>query len=161
MFYEEIFKLLNKKRINYVVVGGVAFVLHGIVRLTADLDLMISLDRKNVTKYLEVMKEFGYKPKLPVKAEELMDRDKREIWLKERNMKVFSYYSPKQPLSLIDVFIYEPILFDELKANAVKIKSGNISIPVASADDLIKLKKISGRRQDMEDIKALKKILEK
>ncbi|MEN8263260.1 MAG: hypothetical protein ABFR82_07340 [Nitrospirota bacterium] len=161
MFYEEIFKLLNKKRINYVVVGGVAFVLHGIVRLTADLDLMISLDRKNVAKFVGVMKEFGYKPKLPVKPEELMDRDKREVWLKERNMKVFSYYSPKQPLSLIDVFIYEPILFDELKANAVKIKSGNISIPVASADDLIKLKKISGRRQDMEDIKALKKILGK
>lgn len=161
MFYEEIFKLLNKKRINYVVVGGVAFVLHGIVRLTADLDLMISLDRKNVGKYVEVMKKLGYKPKLPVKAEELMNDDKRAIWLKEKNMKVFSYYSPKQPLSLIDVFIYEPIAFDELKAHAIKIKAGNISIPVASADDLIKLKKISGRRQDMEDIKALKKILGK
>ena len=38
------------------------------------------------------------------------------------------------------------------------MRVGNISIPVVSIDDLIKLKKISGRQQDMEDIRALKKV---
>ncbi len=38
------------------------------------------------------------------------------------------------------------------------VRVGSISIPVVSIDDLIKLKKISGRQQDMEDIRALKKV---
>jgi hypothetical protein len=158
MFFEEIFGRFNKKRIDYVVVGGVALVMHGVVRLTADLDLMIYLNEKNISKFVDVVKELGYKPKLPVKAEELISPDKRETWFKERNMKVFSFYNPHQPTSLIDIFIYEPVAYNKIKSNSVKIKIGNISVPVVSINDLIKLKKISGRQQDIEDIKAIKKV---
>ncbi|NUO09217.1 MAG: hypothetical protein HUU08_11145 [Candidatus Brocadia sp.] len=45
MFYESIFDKLNKSHIDYIVVGGVALVLHGVVRLTADLDLIIVVRR--------------------------------------------------------------------------------------------------------------------
>ena len=38
------------------------------------------------------------------------------------------------------------------------MKIGNLFIPVTSIDDLIKLKKISARKQDIEDIKVLKEI---
>ena len=158
MFYEEFFKSLNKKHIDYVVVGGVAFVLHGVVRLTADLDLMVSLDRDNIAKFVDVMDEFGYKPRIPVKAAELLDSQKRDYWLKEKNMKVFSFYHPHQAISLIDIFIYEPVDYKEMKDHSVKMKIGNLFIPVASIDDLIKMKEISARKQDKEDIKALKKI---
>ncbi|GBE04941.1 hypothetical protein BMS3Abin10_00560 [bacterium BMS3Abin10] len=58
----------------------------------------------------------------------------------------------------MDVFIYEPVAYKKIKANSIKVRVGNISIPVVSIDDLIKLKKISGRQQDMEDIRALKKV---
>ncbi len=71
-------------------------------------------------------------------------------------MKVFSFFSARHPVNLIDIFIYEPINFQETRSNAVKMKIGKTSIPVASVDDLIRLKKISGRKQDLEDIKALK-----
>jgi len=158
MFYEKIFESLNKKHIDYVVVGGVAFVLHGVVRFTADLDLMISLDRNNIAKFVDVVNGFGYKPRIPVKAEELLDPKKRDHWLKEKNMKVFSFYHPHQAISLIDIFIYEPVNYKELKDRSVKMKIGNLFIPVTSIDDLIKLKKISARKQDIEDIKALKEI---
>lgn len=158
MFYEEIFRHLNKRHIDYIVVGGVAFVLHGAVRLTADLDLMVSLDRDNIAKFVDVMNEFGYKPKIPVKAEELLNPEKRDYWLKEKNMKVFSFYHPHQAISLIDIFIYEPVDYEAMKIHSVKMKIGNLFIPVASIDDLIKLKKISGRKQDFEDIKTLKDI---
>ncbi|BCB95083.1 hypothetical protein JZK55_00050 [Dissulfurispira thermophila] len=158
MFYEEIFKSLNKRHIDYVVVGGVALVLHGIVRLTADLDLMLSLEEKNIARFVDVMNEFGYKPRIPVKAEELLDPKKRDYWLKEKNMKVFSFYHPHEAISLIDIFIYEPVDYNELKKHSVKMKIGNFFVPVTSIDDLIRLKKISGRKQDIEDIKVLKEI---
>lgn len=38
------------------------------------------------------------------------------------------------------------------------MKIGNLSMPVLSTEDLIKLKKISGRPQDLEDISALRKL---
>jgi hypothetical protein len=158
MFYEEVFKGLNRKHIDYVVVGGVAFVLHGLIRLTADLDLMINLDEKNISKFVDIMNSLGYKPKIPVRADELIDPTKRRYWLKEKNMKVFSFYHPRQTISLIDVFIYEPIPYEKVKANSVKFKIGNFSFPVASVDDLIKLKRLSGRPQDLADIEALKRI---
>lgn len=158
MFYEDIFRNLNKKRIDYLVVGGVAFVLHGVVRLTADLDLMISLQERNVASFVDLMNKLGYKPRIQVKAEELIRAENRKQWSEEKNMKVFSFYHPRQPLGLIDIFIYEPVDYRKAKVSAVMMKVGNLSIPVASVNDLIAMKKISGRKQDLEDIKALKRI---
>lgn len=80
MFYEEIFRELNRRKIDYVVVGGVAVVMHGVVRLTADLDLMVHLEEKNLTKFVEVMNELGYKPKVPVKAESFIDPENRRMF---------------------------------------------------------------------------------
>lgn len=161
MFYEEIFRQLNKRQIDYVVVGGVALVLHGVVRLTADLDLMLHLDEKNLTRFVDLMNERGYKPRLPIKAKDFIDPEKRKSWFKEKNMEVFSFYHPDQAISLVDVFIHEPLSYKEVKFHSVKMKIGNLLIPVVSIDDLVKLKEISGRPQDMEDIKALRRLKRK
>jgi hypothetical protein len=59
MLFEEIFRELNRRKIDYIVVGGVAVVMHGVVRLTADLDLMVHLEEKNLTKFVKVMNELG------------------------------------------------------------------------------------------------------
>jgi hypothetical protein len=77
MYYEEVFRELNRKRVRYLVAGGIALVLHGVVRLTADLDLILDMSQTNLTKFLAVMKKLGYKPKLPVKAEYFLAADKR------------------------------------------------------------------------------------
>ncbi len=158
MFYEEIFKKLNQHRVDYVVVGGVAVVLHGVVRLTADLDLMVELKENNLKKFLSVMKELGYTPRVPVKAESFLDPALRTSWIKEKNMEVFSFYNPRLPLNLIDIFIHEPISYEEIKNTSVTIKAGNVNIPLVSIENLIELKKISGRPQDRADIKALKRL---
>lgn len=159
MFYEEIFRELNKRRVDYVVVGGVAVVLHGVVRLTADLDLMLHLDEKNLARFVELMNDLGYRPKVPVKAESLIDPENRRLWFEEKNMRVFSFYHPKKGIMLIDIFINEPVSYDKIKKDAVKMKMGNLLIPTVSVEDLIKLKEISGRPQDMADIEALRRLV--
>lgn len=40
IFYEEVFRTPNKKRAGYVAAGGIALVLHGFARFSADLDLI-------------------------------------------------------------------------------------------------------------------------
>src|SRR3972149_4970977 len=157
MFYEEVFESLNEARVDYVVAGGVALVLHGVVRLTADLDLAVSLSPDNLEKFVSVMEKLGYKPKAPVRAKDLADPDKREDWIRKKNMRVFSFHHLARPV-LIDIFIEENIKFSELRKHSITIKAGEISIPVVSADDLIKMKRASGRPQDLADIEALKEL---
>lgn len=159
MIYEEIFRALNAKKVNYVVVGGVALVLHGVVRLTADLDLIVRLETKNLTKFISVIKGLGYRPKVPVKAEEFIDNEKRETWRKEKGMQVLSFYHPKKPAPLLDVFVNEPIDYETLEDEKEVIQAGSIKIPVVSKRHLIELKKISGRPQDIADINALKEVM--
>jgi predicted nucleotidyltransferase len=158
MFYEEIFRELNKKKVDYVVVGGVAVVMHGVVRLTADLDLMVHLEERNLAKFVEVMNELGYRPKVPVKAESFIDPENRRLWIEEKNMRVFSFYHPKKGIMLIDIFIDEPVSYNKIKEDSVRMKMGNLLIPTVSVEDLIRLKEISGRPQDIADIEALKRL---
>jgi len=158
MFYEELFEKLNKSGVDYVVVGGVALVLHGVVRLTADLDLMVHLEEGNLSKFVDIMNELGYRPKVPVKSEEFINAKTRATWINEKNMKVFSFFHPERPIHLIDVFVEEPVDYNVIRSEAVTIMSGSVSMPVVSVKNLIKLKEISGRPQDIADIAALREI---
>jgi hypothetical protein len=155
MYYEEIFRSLNKGRVKYVVVGGVAVVLHGIVRLTVDLDLMIDLEKKNTERFLDAVKSLGYIPKAPVGSLEFVDASKRGLRKKGKNMIVFSFYNPKKPFEELDVFIDNPLDFNAAYKNRKVYKVAGLIIPVVSLEDLKKLKKLSGRKQDEADILAL------
>ena len=55
MLYEQLFKGLHTHRIRYLVVGAVAVNLHGIPRMTADLDVMVDLEKENVHRFIEMI----------------------------------------------------------------------------------------------------------
>jgi hypothetical protein len=158
MFYEEVFRKLGEKKIRYAVAGGVALVLHGAVRFTADLDLIIELSEDNLTKFISAMNELGYKPKLPVKAEDFAHPSTRERWIAEKGMKVFTFYHPKRQLNQVDVFVKEPLRFDDIEKELSWIKARDVVIPVVSLTHLKMLKKIAGRPQDLADIEALEEL---
>ena len=48
--FKEIFKALNKGGVKYIVVGGVAVNLHGYLRATGDLDILVLLETSNLEK---------------------------------------------------------------------------------------------------------------
>ena len=155
VFFESLFRRLQERKVDYLVVGGVAVVLHGAVRMTADLDLMVALNEKNLLDFVAVMKEAGFRPRVPVPAEAFASAENRRGWLSENGMQVFSFYHPEEMISLVDVFVHEPLPYDELRKAAAVKHVDDVAIPVASKVDLIRLKKIAGRPQDIEDIKAL------
>ena len=53
--FEPIFQILNTARVRYVVVGGLATVLHGYARLTADVDLAVDLAPEEATKMIQAL----------------------------------------------------------------------------------------------------------
>uniref|UniRef100_A0A7C4JQX2 Nucleotidyl transferase AbiEii/AbiGii toxin family protein n=1 Tax=Thermodesulfobacterium geofontis TaxID=1295609 RepID=A0A7C4JQX2_9BACT len=158
MFYEKVFKILAEKQVKYAVIGGVALVLYGVVRLTADLDLIVELSTNNLNKFIEAIKELKFIPKLPVKLEDFLNPELRESWYKEKNMIVFTFYNPSCPIEEIDVFIKEIIPFNEIEKELKYFQIKGITIPVVSKRHLKQLKAITGRPQDIADIKAIEEL---
>lgn len=159
MDFNRVFSRLNKKGVKYLVVGGVAVNLHGYVRATADLDIMLLMSDRNIDKYIKLIKEMGLKPRMPVVLEEFADKKKRKKWIDEKNMKVFSVFNPANMMEGIDVMIVEYIKFDKAYSKRKIIHMSGVKVPLISIPDLIALKKKAGRGRDLIDISALKEIL--
>jgi len=158
MFYGDIFRGLADANIRYAVTGGVALVLHGVVRLTVDLDLIIDLSEPNVRHFIELMKRLEYSVKQPVSADDLGDPDKRRQWAEEKNMFVCSFYHSRRPMELVDIFITEPIPFEQIEKEIVLFEGEGIRIPVVSKKHLKQLKMLSHREQDLADIEILDRL---
>jgi hypothetical protein len=159
--YKGIFKELNRLKIDYLVVGGLAVNFHGVPRMTYDIDLMILLKSDNILKLITKLTRWGYKPKIPIDPKDLADRTKRNSWIRDKGMKALNFYSEKLPIGEIDLVFDSPIPYDKLKSRAVKIEFQGGRIPVVSIRDLIELKQRAGRKQDLADVEHLKLVLEK
>jgi hypothetical protein len=57
--YRSVFEALHKHRVDFVVIGAVAMVLHGSARVTRDLDICYSRDRRNLNRLAKALKPFA------------------------------------------------------------------------------------------------------
>lgn len=57
--YRVIFEALRDHRVDFVVIGAVAMVLHGSARVTRDLDICYSRERHNLDRLAKALKPFG------------------------------------------------------------------------------------------------------
>lgn len=155
---EPIFQALNDAKIRYVVVGGLATVLHGHARLTVDIDLMVDLASDHARRIVDVLTNLGLQPHIPMEAGDFADATVRNHWKQEKNMQVFSMSDPKNPMRIVDLFIHHPIPFEELWTRAALVPLASTTVRVASLPDLIHLKRLAGRPQDLADIEKLEHI---
>jgi predicted nucleotidyltransferase len=160
MLYQKIIEKLNDEQVEYLVAGGIAVNLHGYIRATMDLDVFMMLDDVNTGKFIKIVKELGYKPKVPVTIDDFSDPAKRREWINKKNMVVFSVYNPDDDMEHVDILLEDKIDFHKAYKRREIIKSGGLTINLISLDDLIRLKEIAGRERDKIDIKALQKIKE-
>lgn len=159
MFYEEVFRKLNQSNIKYLVAGGLAVNLHGVPRMTQDLDLLIDLGKDNILNIIEALKDIGYQCKIPEDPNLFAIPEIREKWKNEKNMKVFSFFHKLAPYQIIDLMFDTPVPFAEASKNKVVKTASDLSIPLVAIPDLIKLKEGTGRMHDQSDIYMLQEIL--
>lgn len=157
--FEPVLAQLDKAGVRFVVVGGVAVVLHGHARLTADLDLAIDLTADRPAKAIRALTEIGMVPLLPVPPSDFADATKRRQWVEERNLKVFTLYDPADPMRQVDLFAEDPVPFDDLWERAVEVNLNSTTFRVASIVDLIAMKLAAGRPHDLADVEALKMLV--
>ena len=159
MFYFEVFEAFYREKVKYLVVGGLAVNLHGVPRITYDIDIIISTDRDNVLKINRTLRDLGYVPRLPVDPDDMADEKTLKDWVENRNMKAFSFYHKKENRKVVDIVLGHPFDFTKAFQRSSIKKVDDIEIYVASIDDMISMKKLSNRPKDLSDIEMLKEAL--
>ena len=149
MLLLEITKAFQDEGIDFVILGGYAVALHGVVRGTVDIDLALALTQDSFTKAEMVLTSMGFMSRLPVKSKEMFQF--RNEYAENRNLIAWSFYDPINPIRQIDILT----LIDARKIKKTIKKVHGSGVPIASLPDLIRIKKASARPQDLEDVKAL------
>ncbi|MDI6606798.1 MAG: hypothetical protein QME65_06640 [Candidatus Omnitrophota bacterium] len=157
IIYEEILRAFQKEKVKYVLVGGIAVNLLGSLRSTADLDILVEMSGGNLKKTVTILKRMGYRIKQPVDPMLIADEKIRKQWIKKKHMKALSFCKEKG-LKEVDIIVETPVSFEDAKRDAVRFKGGDISIPVISINNLIKMKRSTGRSIDKLDVAELRKI---
>jgi hypothetical protein len=150
-----IFAALERAGVKYLVVGGVAVVLHGHLRVTADVDLVIKLDDANALAAMKALEALDFRPRAPVRIEQFANEALRKSWIDDKGMTVFSLWSPGMPGTEVDIFVAEPFDFDATFARAIRAPLEGTTVSVIALDDLLVLKRAAGRDKDREDVRAL------
>ncbi len=156
MIYEEVFKAFDKEKVDYIIVGGIALNLLGLMRATADLDILIDIVPENLAKVHALMSSIGYKLKQPINMSKL-DAPGLAKLIREKHLKAINYYRVGE-LKEVDFIIDSPVSFKRALTRAQKISVGAISLRVICVDDLIAMKKAVMRDIDKLDILQLKKL---
>ncbi len=136
MLLKRLVDKFNEKKIGYALIGGYAVGLHGAVRGTVDIDLVVSLEESTLIEVENVMAELGLVSKIPVSAPEVAKF--RLEFIKKRNLKVWSFVNPDNPVDLVDLML----IHDLREFKIVRKKTAFGTINVVSIDDLMKPKKI-------------------
>ncbi len=148
-----IIRRLSGEKIKYVVIGGIAAIIHGVPRATFDLDIVLQFSPSNIKKFNKILNEFNLFPIVPINPLELLDKKKRNEWIKKKNAKVINFRDPKNIFNLDVVLIYD---YNKLKKIEIEIEEAKFE--VIDKDELIRIKNKAGRDIDIRDVKNLKEL---
>ncbi|MEX0691223.1 MAG: nucleotidyltransferase [Gemmatimonadales bacterium] len=134
---------LNATGARYLVMGGTAVVLHGYVRATTDVDILIGRTLENARAVLEALRGLGY--------------GFATEWLPEEIL--------AKPITVIgddpqvDIFtVAWSVKYEDAIARSSVVELDGVPVPLMSIEDLITSKKSTGRLLDQNDVEALEKI---
>ncbi len=138
----ELLRVLEKHKVKYALIGGYAVGIYAEPRYTKDMDIVVAPTLKNARALLLALEEFG----APIS-----NLSKEDI-AKPGLLYVFGV----EPLRVDILNRIKGVSVALLIKRSKKIKIKKISASVVSLSDLIKLKQLAGRKQDLADIDNLK-----
>lgn len=138
--------------VDFVVVGGVAMVLHGSSRNTNDLDIVYATDAANLEVLGEAMVELGATLR-DVSDDVTFVPDARTL----RQMSVLTLDSHDGRIDLLVAPAGSPS-YARLRERAERITVGGAAFLVASLDDLESMKRAAGRPKDLLDLEEIEVI---
>ncbi len=136
----DVFRSLQRHEVKYVVIGGVAAVLHGVPRATFDLDILIEATPENARRLLAALLDAKLGTASLTSVEALLAN---EITIFKDRVR-------------IDVQTSTPGLkFEEAWARRITMNYQGQDFFVVSREDLVSSKRAAGRGVDLEDARLL------
>ena len=158
LFIRDLLQRLAADRVRYCLVGGVAVNLHGVPRMTYDVDIVVVPEADQLRAAAGVLAALGLRCRLPVSLDAFADASYRKEAAEQRNLLAVTYTDPNDPLREVDILVAPPVDAVDLVARAVTLSVGDLDARVVSIQDLIAMKKASGRAQDLADVAHLERI---
>ncbi len=155
--FEHILQALNRRKVRYVVIGGVAAILQGapLVR-TLDLDVTPAGDSENKRRLARALDDVGARLRASGLAEPLA------VALDERTftgMITMTFVTRFGPFDLC--FAPDGTTgYEDLARDARSVEVDGMRIPVASIADIVRSKKSAGREKDAAHLEILTDLLE-
>lgn len=154
----DLLKLLAKAEVDFVLVGGLAVALRGYSRFTADVDVVLAMEADNLAKFIQVAKQAGLGPTIPVPIEAIGDPNLIDQWYREKGMLAFSLRTADTRPLVLDVLVKPVVPYADMRKQATILDIGELKIAVATIEHLIVMKTGTGRSKDQIDIEELRKI---
>jgi hypothetical protein len=137
---QDVFASLSRHDVRYLVIGGIAVVLHGVPRATFDLDILIDTTADNAGRLLRALEDAGLGTATLTTPEELLAN---EITIFKDRVRI-DVQTSTPGLSFADAW----------PRRHVMVYRGQ-SFPVVSRADLIAAKRAAGRPVDLDDVRQL------
>ncbi len=141
-----VLEALDKQKVDYILIGGVAVILYGIERLTRDIDIFVKMTDANIEKLRKALHSI------------FKDRDIDTITLEElEEYAVIRYGTPDE--FYIDIMARpgEVAVYEDLEYEILRYQDVNIRI--ATPETLYNLKKDTLRHKDKFDAAYLKELI--
>jgi hypothetical protein len=147
-------QVLSDAKIDFVLIGGLAAILHGSSRVTFDLDICFSRSSANLKRLADALAPFHPRPRgFPKELPFVWDAGTL------RNGTVFTLETDLGPIDLLaevaGVGGYEEVL-----ASSVQVEAFDRTIRLLDLRGLIRSKRAAGRPKDLADVAALESLLE-
>lgn len=154
-----LFKLLDQHEVRYVVVGGLAAVVHGAGRMTFDIDVVPAWTDDNLRRLAEALRSTGAKLRVPGSKEPVA------FALDAAALRGFEVSTWRTDLGDLDVIIGTPRRgtralagFDDLASRAHSRQAFGVVVLIASLDDVIESKEVLARDPDLAALPELHRL---
>jgi len=139
----ELIELLNSHKVKYMLIGGYAVMHYTEPRYTKDIDFYTEATNENAKNIVNALSKFGV-PK---------NQLREELFATSENF----FKLGKPPWRVDFITSLKGIDFNEIYSKTSEISFGGLIIKIISKNDLIKVKELAGRTQDLLDVEKLKK----
>jgi hypothetical protein len=151
-FLARVASALEQAGVRYALVGGYAVALHGAVRGTVDVDIILAWNARSLRAAEQALQSIGLVSRLPITADDVFRF--RDEYIRDRNLIAWNFYNPRDLTEQLDIVISIDIKGRKIE----RIETADGPVRVLGRKDLIAIKRASGRPQDLADVEALKKL---
>lgn len=153
---DEIFACLARHGVRYVVIGGLAAILHGSPQLTFDVDICPAKETDNLAKLAAALREMEARIRTPDAPEGVSFTCDA------------TFLSRVSLLNLVTRFGELDVSFDpsgtrgfeDLRTRSLDLKLGTSPVPVAALEDVIRSKEAANRPKDLRTLPLLRQLLQ-